>query len=77
MLERLKTTKTVEDAERRCFALTYINTLVPEKLPHKFNVKEELSKLEEALTAGYHDDEEEGPIDLLRLYRSFQRKNLV
>lgn len=71
VLDKLKTSKSVEDAERRCYALNNINTLIPEKPAHKFNVKEELSKLDDAVTNGYADEEEEGPVDLMRLYRQF------
>jgi hypothetical protein len=47
--------KDIEDSEQRAYALQNITTLIPERHCHKFSVKEELSRMEEALNLGYAD----------------------
>lgn len=55
VLLNLKLMKDIEDSEQRAYALQNITTLIPERHCHKFSVKEELSRMEEALNLGYAD----------------------
>jgi hypothetical protein len=72
----MRAQKQIEDSEKQAFALKNITTLVPELKPIKFNVKEELARMEEALMAGYQDDENEKPVDLGKLLKIFRKTNV-
>jgi hypothetical protein len=76
VLERLRHQKNIEDSEKKVFALNNITTLIPELNPHKFNIKEELTRMEEALLAGYQEDDNERPVNLGKLLKIFRTKNI-
>ena len=69
--------KDIEDSELRAYALQNITTLIPERHCHKFSVKEELARMEEALNLGYEDQEQEQPIDMRVLHKILNSKKVI
>jgi len=69
--------KDIEDSELRAYALQNITTLIPERHCHKFIIKEELARMEEALNLGYEDQEQEQPIDMRVLYKILNSKKVI
>lgn len=77
VLNRLKQVRDIEDNEKRAYALENITTLVPMRSVHKFNFREELSRMEEALQNGYREEENEKPVSIEKLLKIFQTRKVM
>lgn len=44
---------------------------------HKFSIKDELARMQEALDRGYLEEDNEKPVDLAKLLKLFQTKKVI